>query len=494
VTLAPVSPWEAAARLFEPPPVKPRRWATPSDMACELEPRTVRTAMQDCIDGHLVRVADGHLKRLMIFCPPQEGKSQKVSRRFPAWLLSHDPTLRIGIVSFEQERATRWGREIKRDVEMHPALGIQLRADSKAAGRWHTEQGGGVYCAGIGAALTGEALDVLIIDDPVKGRKEAESDVYREAAWDWWESVGSTRLSTRGVVVLMMTRWHEDDLAGRLLANEPDDWVVLRIPAIAEDNDPLGRQPGEELQSVQKRPPGHFRKLEQVRSPYVWLSVYQQAPSAAEGLIFKRIWWRYWTPSPGYGLGNVDLAGRTYSLNDAWRFATVDLAASTRTSADYTVISAWAKLISGDLILLDRVRARIGEEDHFANARPLVERWKLDTVFIERGQIGMTLVRQATQDGIPVSPLDAETDKLSRALPASAWCKAGRIWLPAGAWWLPVWTGEHASFPTAAHDDQVDTTSYAVRVAVTKWTPPPQRAPEQEHRAGQEIDLMRVPL
>lgn len=745
--------WSRLPEAFEP---KVRRWDTPTAMAVELEPeKTVRTAMQDCIDRHLIDVADGRTKRLMIFCPPQEGKSQKVSRRFPAWLLSHDPTLRIGIVSFEQERATRWGRDIKRDVETHPTLGIHLRADSKAAGRWHTEQGGGVYCAGIGAALTGEPLDVLIIDDPVKGRKEAESSTYRDAAWDWWESVGSTRLSTRGVAVLMMcmtgdtpvllpdgaekplrdirpgdevatyeggrlttstvmnwahqglddlicirmksgrvvranarhpfltidangeeswlrtdqiqpgvriltatggsgagspapltdvtrqrgargcatptttrlsgrpatarlrsmlrrvaklassivtdsptkrstssstsrvgtapsadsrrravtpeptgtgscastmtttperyadcsattatspsdtgshpqlsglplttwsvtpdevvavepcgredvfdlqiartenfianglvshnTRWHEDDLAGRLLAHEPGQWTVLRIPAIAEDADPLGRPPGEELKSVQKRPPGYFKKLEQVRSPYVWLSVYQQAPSAAEGLIFKRIWWRYWTPARGNG-ESVSIAGKVHSLADAWRFATVDLAASTRTSADYTVISAWAKLISGDLVLLDRVRARIGEMDHFENALPLVQRWKLDTVFVEASQLGMTLVKQATQSGVPISPVQAETDKLSRALPASAWCKAGRIWLPSGAWWLDTWVSEHASFPSATHDDQVDTTAYAVRVAVTQWAPPPRPPEPRVERRRDPID------
>src|SRR5436305_2916115 len=130
---------------------KPRRWATPGAMAVELEPQTTRsTPALDLMDRELADWADGTNPALMIFCPPQEGTSQKISRRTPAWLLSHDPTLRIAIVSFEQERAVRWGRDIKRDVETHPTLGIELRPDSKAAGRWHTKQGGGVYCVGIG--------------------------------------------------------------------------------------------------------------------------------------------------------------------------------------------------------------------------------------------------------------------------------------------------------------------------------------------------------
>lgn len=464
-------------------------------MAAELDPQNHKTtAALDLIDRELADWADGRTSpRLMIFMAPQEGKSQKVSRRTPAWLLTHDPTLRVAIVSFEQERAVRWGRDIKRDIETHPELRIRLRPDSQAAGRWHTIEGGGVYCVGIGGALTGEPVDILLIDDPVKGRREAESATQRQYAWDWWESVGSTRLSPRGRVCLMMTRWHEDDLAGRLLANEPGDWRVVRIPAIAEENDVLGRRPGEELTSVRGREPGYFRKLEQTRSPYVWLSIYQQTPSAAEGLIFKRLWWRYWGQAPRIGPSErVSLAGKVYALADCWRFATVDLAASTRTAADYTVISAWARTISGDLLLLDRTRVRVGEEEHFAAARPLLERWQLDTMFIETGQIGMTLVREATQSGIPVSPLDAETDKLSRALPASAWCKGGRLWLPSGAWWLETWLSEHAQFPSGTHDDQVDTTSYAVRVAVTRWAPPPATPPTP--RPSHEVDLLTAPM
>ncbi len=765
--------WAACARAFEPKRVKSRRWTTPGEMAAELEPEHHRTTRAlDYIDQQLSVWADapvGNGNKLMIFCPPQEGKSQKVSRRTPAWLLTHDPTLRIAIVSYAQNKAERWGRQIRRDILQHPQLGIALREDSRAAGRWETRQGGGLVAVGLAAGITGEPVDVMIIDDPVAGRSEAESQTYRDAAWDWWESNGSTRLSSRGRACLMMcmtgdtpvllpdgtekplrdvrpgdevatyeggnlatstvvnwvnqgpddlfrirmrsgrvvranarhpfltidtngneawlrtdqirpgssiltatggsgaespapltdatyrcgardyappttarpsghpatahlrsmlrrvagltssivtgspkkkstssstsstatapsvgsrrqtttpeptgtascastttttrgkcadcsattatspsdtgnhprssglplttwsvtpdevvavepcgredvfdlqiartenfianglvshnTRWHQDDLAGRLLANEPDQWRVVRIPAIAEDGDPLGRRPGEELTSVQNRQPGYFHGLHATRSAYVWLSIYQQTPTAAEGLIFRRLWFRYWRPAPlgEFGQQRIDCAGRIWPLSECNRFITVDLAASTRTSADYTVAAAWAYTLDGDIVLLDRKRARVGEEQHFDLVRPLAERYGIDTTWVERGMIGTTLVREATRGGLNVLPLDVDVDKVTRALPAADKCQAGRLWLPAGAPWLDEYVEEMASFPVAAHDDQVDATSHAVRVAVTKWMPPP---PKPNHPPvemdlsflGTGVDLLRVPL
>lgn len=491
-----LSPWEYAAQHFQ---IKTRKWASPGAMATALDPTGHRqTAMLDLIDAELVELFDGgRHDRLMVFCPPQEGKSQKISRRTPAWLLSHDPTLRIAIVSYAANKAERWGRQIRRDILAHPELEITLRQDSRAAGRWETEQGGQLVCVGIAGGITGEPVDVLIVDDPVEGRAEAESATYRNAAWDWWESNGSTRLSSRAKTIVMMTRWHEDDLAGRLEAREPGDWRVIRIPAIAGkpltrtnadgskrtvwvDNgpDPLGRRPGEELVSVQKRKPGYFRDLQAKRSAYVFNSIFQQDPVAAEGNLFKRADFRYWRQMPAdrgwHGVlagQRVDLGGRTVMLDDCWRFITVDLAASKRTSADWTVASAWAISPDGDLILLDRNRGRMTEAEHWDHVRPLQQRWHADTVFIEQSFISTTLAVDATAAGIPVQPLVAETDKVTRAIPATNRVRAGRVWFPAHVDWLDVWCDELASFPSAAHDDQVDCLSYAARVVSAHWLP-----------------------
>lgn len=488
---------EFAARAFEPPP--PRRWPSPGAMARELDPATRQTPALQLLDRELVDCLDGDNERLMFFMPPQEGKSQRVSRRTPLWLLAHDPTLRIAIVSYELETATRWGREVKRDIEMHPELGIALRKDSQAAGRWETEQGGGLYCVGVAGALTGRPVDVLIIDDPLKDRAAAESKVMRDRCWDFWENVAKVRLSSRGRVVLILTRWHNDDLAGRLERNEPGEWRIVRVPAIAEDgSDALGREPGEELVSAQNRKPGYFHKLSSSLSQYVWLSLFQQRPTAAEGGIFKRGDWRFWQPGADGKVLVVD--GHPFPLIDCMRFVTIDLAASLRTSADYTVAAAWAIPPTGDLVLLDRRRARVPEMDHAEFIAPLRQRWlsPYDVVHVESRILGSTLVYALGRAGVPTAELKADSDKLTRALPYAGLVRQHRVWLPAEAAWLDEWLDEHADFPNATHDDQVDVGAYAARVAIAHWLPPQQHIEEQafERDPLDEpfIDLMTAPL
>lgn len=492
-----------------------QRWPSPLDMAAELDPLradengdsagTVRTPALELINGALVDLADGREKRLVAMMSPQEGKSTLVSFWFPLWMLSCvSADLRLLIVSYSDEMARRWGAEIKDALERWSGdegtvdLGLRLRKDSRAAGRWNIAgHKGSVYCAGISGSITGKPGDVIVVDDPLKNMQDAQSEKIREKAMSSYRSVLVPRLGPNAKVAWIQTCWHELEPIRQILANEGDKktggkWRVISIPAIAEDaDDPLGRPPGEGM--ISARGNRDWKQIRKDVGEYVFAALYQQRPAPAEGNLFKRLWWRYWTPAPQIGPSpRFDLGGRIFALDDCWRFATVDLANSTKTSGDWTVISAWARSIDGDLVLLDRQRAQIGEADHFTHARPLVERWKLDTLFVEESQFGTTLVREATTNGVPIAPLRAETDKLTRALPASAWCSNGRVWLPAGAWWTKVWVDEHAGFPNAAHDDQVDTLSYAVRIAVTRWAPPPAR-PAESRPAG-EVDLVRAPM
>lgn len=323
----------------------------------------------------------------------------------------------------------------------------------------------------------------LIIDDPIKDLEQAQSAVYRERFHRFWQGVAVPRLGPGARAVLISTRWHEEDAAGWLLQHEgrKEDggrWTVINIPAQAEeDDDVLGRKRGEYM--ISARGNRDWEGIKKSVGSYVWASLYQGSPAPAEGGLFKRLWWRYHSIAGT----RLHLGGREFDLRDCWRFATVDLAASTRTSADYTVIAAWARTISGDLVLLDLVRAKIGEEQHFTQARPLVQRWQLDTVFVEASQYGTTLVREATHDGVPVTPIQAEQDKFSRALPYSAWVSSGRVWLPGtNPHWLDAFITEHATFPAGRNDDIVDTGSMAVRVSVTQWQPP---APAPRRTAGE---------
>lgn len=494
--------WRVALAHFQP---KRRRWASPLDMACHLDPTTVRTPALELINRELVALADGdeHAPRLMVFMPPQEGKSTLCSKWYPLWRLVDDPDRRVAIVSYSDEMARRWGADIKQLVEAFDGtdgtvdLGIRLREDSRAAGRWQVAgRLGGVYAVGVAGSLTGKPVDDLVWDDPLKDLEQAQSLVYRDRAWRFWQAVAVPRLGPGAKCLLIETRWHEDDPGGRMLTSEDADrWRVVSIPAISEgDSDPLGRPAGVPMQSA--RGNRDWNAIRRSVGEYVWASLYQQRPAPAEGGLFRRIWWRYWTPAPD----GVDLAGRRHPLADSWRFITADLAASTRTAADWTVFACWARTLSGDLVLLDRIRARIDEGQHFQHVRGMVERWGVDTVFVEATHQTMTLVREATQNGIPVTPLRAEQDKFSRALPASAWVSSGRVWLPAGQSWTGEFVDECAGFPNGRWDDQVDVLGYAVRVAVTYSPPRKVHAPPRERDplagafGGREVDFLNAAL
>jgi predicted phage terminase large subunit-like protein len=485
MTLAETDFREHAARRYER---RARTWARPGDMARALDPGTRDSLALQVIDRELIALADHQVPAdaLAIFLPPQEGKSTRVARRFPEWLLEHNPALRIAIVSYEKELATRWGRQILRDVRQSGGqLPIHVMPDSSAAGRWDTPEEGGLYCVGIGGALAGRPVDVLIIDDPHKGREEAESPVFRERAWDWWENVAIERMAPGGIVVLIATRWHTDDLAARLLTRPgPRRWRVLSIPAIAGDRDVLGRVPGQELTSVRGREQGYFAGLQATMSNYVFSSVYQQNPVAAAGNFFRRTTFRYWRGVDGTDPAAmirriagawIDCEGLRVDLADCWRFATVDVAASTRTSADWTVVSVWAIHRGGNLILLDRARGHVETGDHFAMARPLRLKWQYDVLFVERQFYSKTLVEDARAAGIPVAELNADTDKVTRAIPAAARLHAGKVWWPAyevARWVETEWEPELLAFDKGEHDDQVDTFSYAARVQAAHWLPP----------------------
>lgn len=400
--------------------------------------------------------------RLLVAMPPRHGKSELCSRYTPAWYLGTHPEQRVMLASYEADFAAGWGRRARDVLEEHgPGLfGVRVRADSSSAARWDLhDHAGGMVTAGVGGAITGRGADLLIIDDPVKSVEEAESDTYRDRLWEWWRGTAVTRLEPGGAVVVIMTRWHEDDFAGRLLSAEDGVWRLLRLPALAEDGDELGREPGAALWPTRYDADTLARRREEMGSR-LFAAEYQQEPTPASGAIFRREWFHYYRPvaDGAYALDG----GRFVSGSDYRRVMTCDLAVSTKTSADYTVLASWAVTKHKELLLLDLHRSRMEGPDIVPALVRMFDRWQPAHIGIESVAFQLSIVQEARRAGLPIRELRPDRDKVSRALTAAARMEGGAVFFPAAAPYLGDLEAELLRFPAGRHDDMVDALSYAV--------------------------------
>src|SRR5215471_15088085 len=254
--------------------------------------------------SRLVKVCRGTIPRLMVFMPPGSAKSTYGSILFPAWYLARHSNHAILAAPHTVELAEKWGRRVRNSIEEHgPTLGLSIAADNAAAGRWALTQGGEYYAAGVGVGIAGFRADLAIIDDPVRSREDADSALVREKTWDWFKSDLSTRLKPGGRIVLIQTRWNEDDLAGRLLLDMQkggDAWDLLSLPAFATgEADALGRQAGEALWDDEYGYGEFLRHEQRTQSSRNWSALYQQSPVPEEGNQFKAEWLRPYTTHPG---------------------------------------------------------------------------------------------------------------------------------------------------------------------------------------------------
>lgn len=453
---------EFAAREFEPN-TKKHRWRTPGDLARHMDPRTVQTAALDLLDQNLIDVAEGRCQRLMWSMPPQEGKSERTSRRFPLWLLIQNPDLRIAIVSYEMGVARRWGRAIRNDIAAHPELGLTVRSDTAAAHEWQLEGHlGGVYSVGIGGALTSRPVDVLLIDDPLKGRKEADSEAYRQACKDFYTDTARTRLGPAAMQIIIQTRWHEDDLTGWLLSGPSgDQWRYVNIPAQAEsEDDPLGREPGEYLVSARGRTPEDWEATRRDVGSRTWAALYQGAPAPAEGTLFKRGNWRWYSAPRAIRRpdGTMWVHGAD-ELIQSW-----DMTFKDTKKSDFVVGQVWARF-GADVYLLDQIRDRLDFPAAQQAVKALAAKWpQAHAKLVEDKANGPAIIaqlRSVVPGLIEVNPVDS---KYARASSVAPFQESGNCYLPEPelAPWIDDFLVEHTSFPNATHDDQVDCTSQAL--------------------------------
>lgn len=409
-------------------------------------------------------------RHLIVSMPPQHGKSELTSKYFPAWYLGQFPKRRVILASYAHDYAAEWGGKVRDLLREHgeEVFGVRVRRGVDARDLWALEgMAVSFQASGVGGSLMGRGANLLLIDDPVKGAEEALSEVYRRKTARWFGTTAYPRLQPGGSVVIVMTRWHENDLAGYVLANslakaDGAKWEVVSLPAFAEENDPLGRAPGEALW-----PQRYSRERLLARragmTGYEWSALYQQRPSPESGLHLKREWLRYYTePSPGqFVLGGAGTVGK----HNLVTYATVDLATSEEVGADFTVIAVWGRDHLGRVLLLDLLRAQLQAPDIVPAMRRATDRWNLSAVYVESAGFQLSILQTALRAGLPARELKAKGGKLARFLPAIAAFEGERVWLPSSASWLAGYEHELLSFPTTEHDDQVDVTSYAVHVA-----------------------------
>lgn len=436
---------------------------------------------------------------LALSMAPQEGKSSCVARAFPLWLLMRDPDLRIMVISYDDGSSVRWGRAMKNAIASHSGLhplngldvNLKLRAGSEAVNNLELDGYiGGLACMSLKGGITGKPADVIILDDVVKDKATARSAAFKEMWKDQWQTAIVSRLSSRSLVVMDHTRWAEDDPIGQQLADNGKRWRYVNVPAIVETRpdssgrtlvaDPLGRAEGEWLISARDRSPAEWQqKREDVGEPDFW-ALYQGSPFSAAGLVFKKNYFRYWKPAEGTDRWTVQIPGRPgpdENLRIATRFITVDLAASTRASADWTVAAAWAVAGTGELLLLDLKRVQVNPDKHWDEAvAPLVRAWECP-VYLEGSQYGTDLSYTIGREGGVVHAVHPDADKYTRAVPAARRMGQGMILFPPSGAWVPDFEDEILAFPTGKHDDQVDVLSYAHRVVSEFWVPPQSTSP-----------------
>lgn len=411
---------------------------------------------------HIVALAEaleaierGEIKRLIVIIPPRHGKSEIISLRFPCWYMARHPEDYIVQAGYAESIAlthSRQGRDIFISPQMtrlfphirhrpeRPGQEV-IRPERQAAHEWGTKQGGSYYAVGIGGGLTGRGFNIGIIDDPVKDEEEAASQTIRDKVWDWYQKVFRTRAEPDAAIIIVMTRWHQQDLVGRLLKQAREDptadqWEVLHFPAVKEGQALWpGRYPIEVL-----------RKIQSSIGSRAFESLYQGNPTVAEGQIIKREWWKYYRERPNF-----------LRIIHSW-----DTAFKSKTQNDYSVCTVWGEAQNG-FYLLDVWRAKVEFPELKRAAIALDARDKPSAVPVEDKASGQSLIQELQRDtNIPVLPFKVDSDKVARAYAVTPLIEAGKVFLPESAPWLFDYIEELSAFPNAEYDDQVDSTTQAL--------------------------------
>ena len=413
----------------------------------------------------LMAIEQGDKDRICVNIPPRHGKSNLVSIMYPAWFLGRNPGKKVMMVSHTTDLAVDFGRKVRNMIasDEYSAIfpTVKLAVDSKSAGRWNTNTGGEYYACGIGSSIAGRGADLLLVDDP-----HSEQDVINgnfetfSKAYDWFTFGARTRLMPGGRVAIIQTRWHMDDLTGRvtkdMVQNErADQYEVVEFPAILDIDD---EETGE---MIQKPLWPEFFDLEALlrtkasMPTFQWNAQYQQEPTAEEAALVKREWWQMWEqgdpPSCEYIIMSLDAAAETHNR------------------ADYTALTTWGVFLNEEndaynIILLNSIKKRMEFPELKDLAMDEYAEWEPDAFIVEKKSSGTALYQEMRRMGLPVSeytPHRGSGDKLARLNSVSDIVASGLVWVPPTRWAEEV-IEEIAGFPFMSHDDLVDSTVMAL--------------------------------
>ena len=397
-------------------------------------------------------LAEGKIKRLIINMPPRHTKSEFASYLLPAWMIGNNPKLKIIQATHTADLAIDFGRKTKNlvdDKNYQELFTTRLQEDSQAAGKWKTEQGGEYFAAGVGGAITGRGADLLIIDDPHKEQDVRADGKAFDKAMNWYTAGPRQRLQPGGAIVIVMTRWSTKDVTGQLLKAQSeegsDQWEVVELPAILPNGKPVWPE---------------FWKVEELLKTKAsipvsnWLAQYMQQPTAEEGAILKREWWR-------------DFEGNNPPPLD-YKIMSLDTAFTKSTTADYSAITMWGVFTTEDrgqnIILLNAFKGRYEFPELRRAALEEYQDWQPDMVIIEAKASGLPLTHELRQMDIPVINFTPSkgNDKHTRVNSVAPLFESGKVWAPMHEHFAQEVVEECASFPFGDHDDYVDSTTQAI--------------------------------
>lgn len=426
---------------------------------CDL--RYLRSAAHQFVAERLQRVAEGQTKRLILNMPPQHGKSRLTTVELPTWLLGKRPDAKIVVASYSQDLSSRHSKLARARIAEPFYQTIfpdcRLVSTDKAAHNWSTTAGGGYKAVGVGGSLTGHGADLVIIDDPLKDFAEAHSPSMREKVWDWFLSVAFTRLAPDGAVVIIMTRWHVDDLVGRLLdperaeqmasggVDDRESWELINLPALAQTGDPLGRKPETAL-FPERYSAQRLRDTRETLGTYKWSALYEGQPVPRGGNYIN---------SEDFNIIGPDAVPKDMRWMRFW-----DLAASSKSTADFTAGVKGALSDDGSLYLQDMAFGQWA----WPKARQIIcdlgaaEEVTVGIEAVGGFKTGYENLRETMRSDISMREIGADKDKLTRALPWIALAEAGKVFLVRGKW-NSEFMLQAEVFPNGKHDDMVDAVS-----------------------------------